>query len=57
MTQKRFCCTICNDWCLKPYNGLCKKCDEKQITGHLNKNNNISTSYNLNYSYIYKDEK
>lgn len=57
MTQKRFCCTICNNWCLKPYNGLCKKCDEEQITGHLNKNNNISTSYNLNYSYIYKDEK
>ncbi len=26
---------VCNDWCIRPYNGLCEKCDKEQITGNL----------------------
>ena len=35
MNRKRFCCMICNEWCLRPYNGLCKKCDKEQLTGRI----------------------
>lgn len=34
MNQKRFRCMICNNKCLKPYNGLCKKCQKEEITGY-----------------------
>lgn len=37
MSKKRFCCMICDEWCLKPYNGLCKQCQKKEITGYRGK--------------------
>lgn len=28
-----FQCMICDEYTIKPYNGLCKKCQEEEITG------------------------
>lgn len=26
---------VCGEWCLKPWQGLCNKCEEEQQTGDL----------------------
>jgi len=34
MRQMPFHCMICDKKCLKPFNGLCEKCQKEEITGY-----------------------
>ena len=62
-----FQCMICDEYTIKPYNGLCKKCQEEEITGDFkevlnkdsneNNQNNSSSNSSLKESIIKKIEE